>query len=101
MFQNGSLPFCLLQGPWIVNTWKVKKTVSCSVVSDFWDPMDYSLPGSSVHGIFQERILVWVAISFSRGSSWPRDQIRASDIAGRFFTVWAREVNTYKTTIYV
>ena len=40
-----------------------------------WDPMDCSLPGSSVHGIFQVRILEWVAISFSRGSSWPRDWI--------------------------
>ena len=38
------------------------------------DPMDCSLPGSSVHGIFQARVLEWVAISFSRGSSWPRDQ---------------------------
>ena len=37
------------------------------------DPMDYNLPGSSVHGIFQARILEWVAISSSRGSSWPRD----------------------------
>ena len=38
------------------------------------DPMVCSLPGSSVHGILQARILEWVAISFSRGSSWPRDQ---------------------------
>ena len=37
------------------------------------DPMDCSLPGSSVHGILQGRILKWVAISFSKGSSWPRD----------------------------
>ena len=36
------------------------------------NPMDGSLPGSSVHGIFQVRILEWVAIFFSRGSSWPR-----------------------------
>ena len=36
------------------------------------DPMDCSLPGSSVHGILQTRILEWVAVSFSRGSSWPR-----------------------------
>ena len=57
------------------------------------DPMDCSLPGSSIHGIFQARVLEWVAISFSRGSSWPRDRIRASRIAGRRFTVWAtREV---------
>ena len=57
------------------------------------DPMDCSLPGSSVHGIFQARVLEWVAISFSRGSSWPRDWTRVSRIAGRHFTVWAtREV---------
>ena len=37
------------------------------------DPMDCSLPGSSVQGIFQARTTEWVAISFSRGSSWPRD----------------------------
>ena len=36
--------------------------------------LDYSLPGSSIHGILQARIVKWVAISFSRGSSWPRDQ---------------------------
>ena len=52
-------------------------------------PMDCSLPGSSVHGIFQARILEWVAISFSRGSSWPRDWTRVSHIVGRHFTVWA------------
>ena len=44
-----------------------------SCVHLFCDPTDYSLPGSSVHGIFQARILEWVAISFSRGFSWPRD----------------------------
>ena len=38
------------------------------------DPMDCCLPGFSVHGIFQARVLEWVAISFSRGSSWPRDR---------------------------
>ena len=53
------------------------------------DPMDYSLPGSSVQGIFQARILEWVAISFSMGFSQPRDWIRVSHIAGRLFTVWA------------
>ena len=42
------------------------------------DPMDCSLPGSSVHGIFQARIMEWVAISFSRGSSQPRDRTQVS-----------------------
>ena len=51
--------------------------------------MDYSLHGSSVHGIFQARTLEWVAISSSRGYSWPRDWTHVSGIAGRFFTVWA------------
>ena len=51
------------------------------------NPTDYS--GSSVHGILQARILEWVAVSFSRGSSQPRDQTQVSCIAGRFFTVWA------------
>ena len=43
---------------------------SCSIL---WDPMNCSLPGSPVHGILQARILEWVAISFSRGSSWLRN----------------------------
>ena len=51
--------------------------------------MDYNLPGSSVRGIFQARILEWGAISFSRGSSWLRDQTRVSGIVGRRFTIWA------------
>ena len=56
-------------------------------------PVDCSLPGSSIHGIFQARVLEWVAISFSRGSSWPRNWIQVSPIVGRRFTVWAtREV---------
>ena len=53
------------------------------------DPMDYNLPGSSVQGILHVRILEWVAIPFSRGSSQPRDQTQVSCIAGRFFTIWA------------
>ena len=53
------------------------------------DPMDGSLPGSAVHGIFQARILEWAAISFSRGSSQSRDRTRVSCIADRCFTVWA------------
>ena len=50
------------------------------------DPMDCSLPGFSIHGIFQARILEWFAISFSRGSSWPRNRTRVSWAAGRLFT---------------
>ena len=53
------------------------------------DPVDCSPPGSSIHGILQARILEWVAISFSRGSSQPRDQTQVSHIAGRRFNLWA------------
>ena len=50
------------------------------------DPMDCIPPGSSVHGPLQAGILEWIAIPFSRGSSWPRDRTLVSYIAGRFFT---------------
>jgi len=56
-----------------------------------FDPMDCSLPGSFVHGILQARILEWVVIPFSRGSSQPRDQTRVSCTAGRFFTIWSHQ----------
>ena len=48
-----------------------------------------SPPGSSVDGILQAKILEWVAIPFSRGSSWLKDLTQVSHIVGRFFTVWA------------
>ena len=51
--------------------------------------MDCSLPGSSLHGILQARVLEWVAISFSRGSSPPRNRTWVSRIAGRHFNLWA------------
>ena len=61
-------------------------TQSCPTLCN---PTDCSPPGSPVHGILQERILEWVATSFSRRSSPPRDWTRVSCISGRFFTVWA------------
>ena len=66
-----------------VNEW------SRSVVSDSSNPMDCSPPGSTVHGILQARILEWLAISFSWGSSQPRDQTHVSCLAGRCFNLWA------------
>ena len=63
---------------------KVLVTQSCLIVCD---PMDCSLPDSSVHGILQARILERIAILFSRGSSQPRDRTQVSCIAGRFFTI--------------
>ena len=60
-------------------------------MSDPSDPMDWSSPGSSVHGIFQARILKWVAISFFRASSWPWILTQVSCIGSRFFTDWANK----------
>ena len=57
------------------------------------DPMDDSPPGSSVYGISQARILEWVAIPFSRGSSLPRDWTQVSCFAGRIFTIWATHLS--------
>ena len=58
--------------------------------------MDCRLPGSSVQGILQLRILEWAVISFSKGSSQPRNQTQVSCIVGRFFTNWAmREALSY------
>ena len=61
-------------------------TQSCPTLCN---PVDCSPSGSSAHGILQARILKWVAISFSRGSSWPRDRTQVSCIAGRRFNLWA------------
>ena len=57
---------------------------SCPIL---FDPMDCSLPRSSIHGNFQARVLEWVTISFSKGSSQPRNQTQVSRIVGRHFTV--------------
>ena len=67
---------------------KVKVLVAQSCLT-LCDPIDCSPPGSSVRGILQARILEWVAIPFSRGSSQARGWTQVSCIAGRFFTIWA------------
>ena len=63
----------------------------CAMLSHFrrltlGDPMDWSPPASYVHGISQARRLEWVVVSFSRGSSQPRDHTPVSYNAGRFFS---------------
>ena len=79
--------------------WWCEVAQSCPTLCD---PMDCSPPGSSVHGILQARILEWVAISFSRGSSQPRDQTQVSCIAGRRFNFWAtREALCIYVSIYI
>ena len=66
----------------------VKVTQSCPTLCDSTD--------NTVHGILQARILEWVAVPFSRGSSQPRDRMQVSCIAGKFFTSWAtREAQEY------
>ena len=81
-----------LNGWWMVKReglrcwkkWKWSRS-SCPTLR----PCDCSPPASSAHGILQARILEWVAISFSRGSSRPRDRTQVSRIAGRRFNLWA------------
>ena len=69
---------------------KVRKsesvTQSCPALCD---PMDFSPPGSPVHGISQTRILEWIAMFYSREPFQPRDQTQVSCTGGRFFTIWA------------
>ena len=79
---------------------KESGSVSRSVMSDSFDSMDGSPPGVSVHRIFQERILEWVAIPFSKAFSQPRNRTWVTYIASRFFTIWAAredpgELNSY------
>ena len=81
---------------------KKERKWSRSVVSNSCDSMNCSLPGFSVHGISQARILEWVAIFFSRGSSQSRDWTWVSHTAGRLFTVWATmEATLYKLNKYL
>ena len=86
--------------------WK-SESISRSVLSDSSWPHGRSPPGSSGNGILQARILEWGAIPFSKGYSWPRDQIQVSCTAGRFFTIWTigdapfSEVPGYQCLIHI
>ena len=71
------------------DTCEVKWSEVAQPCQTLCNPVDYSLPGSSLHGILQAKVLEWVAISFSRGSSQPRDWTWVSHIAGRCFNLWA------------
>ena len=102
--------FCINQRSKTTSTQIDGFVQSLSWVQLFCDPMDCSPPSSSVHRVSQARILEWIAISFSVGSSWPRDQTRVSYICRRIFYHWAtREapdmwIDTYKypyTHIYI
>ena len=79
---------------WECKLQSLRKTVcvcihACSVISDSCNPMDCRPPGSFVHGIFQERILEWIAISYSKRSSQPRIKpasLESPALAGGFYT---------------
>ena len=76
--------------------YKVKvKVLVTQFCLTLWDPMDCSQPGSSLHGIFQARTLECIAISFSRGSSPPRDQTQVTHIAGRLFAISTWETSEW------
>ena len=75
-----------IHSPFIFSTLCVLVAQLCPTL---WDPMDCSLPDSSVHGILQARILDWVTIPFFRVSFWLKYSTRVSLISGRFFTIWA------------
>ena len=95
-FLKKSILFTRCQKEWaILKTMKIKnKIFNCKsevtqLCLTLCNPMGYSLPGSCVHGIFQTRILEWVAISFTRGSSWLRIgpvSLAFPTLAGGFFT---------------
>ena len=74
---------------WTESTNTESESEVAQLCPTLWDPVDCSLLGSSLHGIPQARTLEWVAISFSRGASQPRDRTRVSCTAGRRFNLWA------------
>ena len=99
----------LLQLPNLTDTWRQSKVCNFMMIHRpkwpgksnkwkwnslshvwLWDPRGCSPPGSSVCEILQARILGWAAISFTRGSSQPRDQAQVSCLGGRFFIIRAR-----------
>ena len=83
-----SQPF--LPGGWQRERERERESEFAQLCPTLCDPMGCrSLLCSSVHRILQARVLEWVAISFSRGSPWPRDWTRVSRIVGTRFTVWA------------
>ena len=88
--EKGTLLYCWQECKLVQSLWRTVRrflrVLVAKVCLTLCNPMDYSPPGSSVHEIFQARILEYVAICFSRGSSQPRDQTLFSCTAGRFFT---------------
>ena len=80
--------------PWI-KKWQAACFMTIEVAQVCWlFAVPWTVPyRSSIHGIFNVRVLEWFAISFSRGSSRPRDQTQVSHVAGRCFTLWATRIH--------
>ena len=100
--RTGKPIVCLWSKIWGSVCWK-HECCSYNILSEvtrlcpiLCDPLDYSLPYSSVLGTLQARILEWVDVPFSRGSSQSRDRTQVSHIAGGFFTIWATYIATKK-----
>ena len=88
-----------LRGTYLGNKENERESEITQLCLTLCDPMDYSLRGFSVHGTFQTRVLDWVAISSSRGSSPHRDWTWVSHIAYRCFTIWATRESPIKIAI--
>ena len=93
--------YWLLISHYLYNQFCCYYLVTKSYLTLFVTPMDCSPPGLSVHGIFQARILDWVAISFSRGSSWPRDQTHISCIDRQIIYHWTTWEANYNQFLYL
>ena len=99
LFGSGGKDLDMTEWLYVLSLLKVKVKVKALSRVLLCDPLG-SLPGSSVHGTFQAIVLEWIAISFSRGSSWPRDRTQVSHIVDRRLTVWAtREVLTQSLSL--
>ena len=99
----------ILKAEWYSIVWAYRICSVAYLCSTLCSFMDCSPPGSSVHGIFQARILEWVAISSSRGSSWPRDYMNpqlfvSPTLADRFFTIsttWKAHIQCIFDNIHI
>ena len=94
-FPNHGSSYRLLCSLGYFHILKKVKVLVAQLSLTFCDPIDCSPPGSSVREILQAKMLEWVAIPFSRGSSLPRDWTHISYNADRFFTIWATREAPY------
>ena len=94
--EKGTLLHCWWECKLVQPLWRTVWSEVAQSCPTLCDPMDCSLPGSSVHGIFQAIVREWIAISFSSGSSRPRDRTRVSRIVDRCFNVCGDSLKSWK-----